>query len=40
MYILIIKTEGIRPYAVGLVISLQDFFIRLLVFKKGIGKGI
>ena len=35
---LIIRTEGIRFYIVSLIICLQDFFIRFLVFRKCVGK--
>jgi len=40
VYVLIIRTEGVKPYVVSLIIHLQDFLIRLLVFKGYISKGI
>ena len=39
-YALITKTEGVRLYTISLVTRLQDFLIRLLVFKRHISKGI
>ena len=35
---LIIRTEGIRPYIVGLIIYLKDLLIRFLILKGHIGK--
>ena len=37
-YIPIIRTKGIRPYIVGLIIYLKDLLIRLLIFRGYIGK--
>ena len=37
-YILIIRTKGIRPYIVGLIIRLKDLLIRLLIFRGYINK--
>ena len=37
---LITRTKGIRPYAVGLIISLQNPIIRFLVLRRGIYKVI
>ena len=37
---MIIRIKSIRPYTVGFVICLQDLLIRLLVFRKNIGKSI
>ena len=39
-HILIIRTKGIRPYIVGLIIRLKDLFIRLLIFRGCVGKVI
>ena len=39
-YILVIRTEGIRPYIVGLIIRLKDLLIRLLILKGHTGKVI
>ena len=40
VYTLVIRTKGVRPYIVGLVIYLKDFLIRLLILKGCIGKVI
>ena len=39
-YILVIKTEGVRPYIVGLITRLKDLLIRPLIFRGYIGKVI
>ena len=39
-YILIIRTKGIRPYIVGLIICLKDLLIRLLILRGYTGKVI
>jgi hypothetical protein len=36
----IIRTEGVRPHAVSLVVRLQDFLVRFLVFKGHVSKGV
>ena len=38
IYILIIRTKGIRFYIISLIIYLQDLFIRFLVLRGYIGK--
>ena len=38
VYILIIRTKGVRPYIVGLIIRLKDLLIRLLILRGHIGK--
>ena len=40
VYILIIRTKGIRFYIVGLIIRLKDLLVRLLIFRGYIGKVI
>ena len=40
VYALIIRTKGIRPYIVGLIIRLKDLLIRLLILRGYIGKVI
>ena len=40
VYILIIRTKGIRFYTVSLIICLQDLLIRLLVLRGYIGESI
>ena len=37
---LIIRTKGVRPYIVGLIIRLKDLLIRLLIFRGYISKVI
>ena len=37
-YILVIRTKGVRPYIVGLVICLKDLLIRFLIFRGCAGK--
>ena len=32
--------KSIRPYAVGLIINLQDLFIKFLVFQRRVSKVI
>src|SRR6266699_6472642 len=34
IYALVTKTEGIRPYTVGLIARLKDFLIRFLILKR------
>ena len=38
VYALVIRTEGIRPYIVGLIICLKDLFVRFLILKGCVGK--
>ena len=38
VYILIIRTKGIRPYIVGLIIRLKDLLVRLLILRGCTGK--
>ena len=40
VYALVIRTEGVRPYTVGLITRLKDLLIRLLIFRGRIGKVI
>jgi len=40
VYILVIKTKGIRPYIVRLIIYFKDLFVRFLILKVYIGKVI
>ena len=40
VYILIIRTKGIRPYIVGLITRLKDLLVRLLILRGYIGKVI
>ena len=40
VHTLIIKTKGIRPYIMGLIIRLKDLLIRLLILRGYIGKVI
>src|SRR6266566_3754814 len=40
VYILVIKTKGIKPYIIGLIICLKDLLIRLLIFRRHISKVI
>ena len=39
-YAPVTKTEGIRPYTVGLVARLKDLLIRFLILRGHIGKVI
>ena len=34
VYALIIRTKGIRPYIVGLIIRLKDLLVRFLIFRE------
>ena len=38
VYTPIIRTKGIRPYIVGLIICLKDLLIRLLILRGRTGK--
>ena len=38
VYVLVIRTEGVRPYIVGLIVCLKDLLIRLLILKGCAGK--
>ena len=38
VYILIIKTKGVRLYTVGLIICLKDLLIRFLILRGYISK--
>ena len=40
VHTLIIKTKGVRPYTVGLIICLKDLLIRFLILRGRIGKVI
>ena len=40
VYILVIRTKGIRPYTVGLIICLKDLLVRFLIFRGHAGKVI
>ena len=40
VYVLIIRTKGVRPYIIGLIICLKDLLIRLLIFRGYISKVI
>ena len=40
VHTLIIKTKGVRPYIVGLVICLKDLLIRFVILKGHVGKVI
>ena len=37
-YALVIRTEGVRPYIVGLIARLKDLLIRFLILRRYIGK--
>src|SRR6266700_841981 len=37
VYTLVIKTKGVRPYIVGLIIYFKDLLIRFLILKGYIG---
>ncbi len=37
-HILVIRTEGVRLYIVGLIICLKDLLVRFLIFRGYIGK--
>ena len=38
VHILVIRTKGVRPYIVGLIICLKNLLIRFLIFRGCIGK--
>ena len=40
VYILVIKTKGVKPYIVGLIAYLKDLLIRFLILKGYTGKVI
>ncbi len=40
VYVPVIRTKGVRPYIIGLVICLKDLLVRFLILRGYIGKVI